>query len=37
MDAIRHDEIGYNIVKKDFYTESEEIAKMDPEIVKMVR
>ena len=37
MDVLKHDEMGYQTVKKDFYYESEEVSNMDSEIVKMIR
>jgi hypothetical protein len=37
MDKLKHHEIDYGAVRKNFYTESEEVSGMDPELVKMIR
>jgi hypothetical protein len=37
IEKLKHEEINYGKVKKNFYFESKEVADMDPEYVKMLR
>jgi hypothetical protein len=37
MKELKHEEMDYNTVRKNFYFEEDEVSSMSPDAVKMIR